>query len=295
MSSSKTYVFNILDKRDSIFMLQNSDKIGKPIFLNCPGQANIPSMSVIWKAGKKESDPKTRKKIRYIKGCDTIDFDEQVKQKYEPNPVADVIWIDMGQLVVSESPETKTLIEYMCACSWNEKAPERADDVKPLFTLFNPGADAEQTLKQRAEKKQAKELVESLFQEVGNSMEYDEERIDFLCKIFNVVDETYAQKCVSLIHLADTIPDSFVKSIADVKNVYVAAINEALQLNALNIAGDVASFPSTGNSFLKLESRTPEKKVEELVKFFLVSEGSTAWAQLHTEVDYIKKSELNKA
>src|SRR5690606_17364762 len=111
-------------------------------------------------------------------------------------------------------------------------APNRPDDYPPLYVRHNKEKIASDILADKAKKKRAQAIVEDLYEETPAGNVYDEQRIDFLCTIFGIRADEYAEKTLGIMEYAEQFPDIVVKAFDDHMNKVKSDVLYALQVNA---------------------------------------------------------------
>ena len=93
---------------------------------------------------------------------------------------------------------------------------------------------------------------------------------------------TPAEKLQVISQIAQSRPEFFVKTIADVTSAIKAEIMQAIHHEALSIAGDRASFRATNYNFYTFKAKAKEKdeRIGELIAYFATTEGKKDYTQI---------------
>lgn len=259
----ETVVFVALDQQTSqYFREEDPENDGKSVRL-AYNTRKIPNRSFVKFVDKDGME--VLKETRYIKNCPFIFIDEQDKNGYKPNPAADHIWLDKGQLIVQNNGSGVYLLKFLReGCSANLDCKNRSDNYKALFRELNTEVLAkndEEILDTRLE---ATELVTRLRYKVGKQVIYDENGLEFFSELHKMPPFTNgfnsSEAFMSIYRLAEAEPDRFLSKYREAKSEVERLINQAQAMGVLSADPERATLADDAQSVV---ITWPVKKLNE--------------------------------
>lgn len=286
----KILVLELVDRKKSSFILEDTFGTPEQKHLDAPSAYYLKNISI-----EKVKDGKgghTYKKLRYINGCDTPYFDEQVEKNFKPNPNMDVIEVKNGNLTVVRNGRDIGLYEYLMKCEFNESNENRPEGAEVKFRVLDTQKDSTKVLDNMYSEMEAMKAVYALGTKTKDGYIWDEEKIDYLCSLFSI-DPTseYATKVNHLLSLAKSQPQGFIKSIANVTASMQVEVAQAMQWQVVSISGDHASFMDGGKKFHSFKATNNEGKIQELVDYFLTRKGQNDYKTMAISTIHAKEKE----
>lgn len=290
----ETYIFEWCDKRDSGFFLDGTDR--NPVYLNAPERAWIPNTGFCAKeidevdvhgkpTGKKRI---VNTKIRYIENDNSIFLEDQEARKVEFNKKGNKIFMEKGYMYITETPSSKPLLEYLLCAYYRKSAPHRPDSVTPLYDIVKLNERAEKNNYDEELVIEAKSLLYKLRSKVKDGYQYNEEKVNKYCSLFNVyAGDDIAVKFSTLSQIAGSDPEKFIKLISIFDSSINTEVHQAIDMKIISIADGVASF-TDGEKILKIMSKEklPVKDaIEEISDFLQTSEGTGLLTELRARVE----------
>lgn len=210
------------------------------------------------------------KKIRYIKGCPTIDFDEQVKMGVQPNYLDDLIKFSNGHLTSVREGDI-SLYDYLMKCEYNVDAPNRPDDAIDIFKQLDVIKDAKDEDDIADLKYRAGAILQELKIKNANGFSYKKELLEFYCSLFKMPkfeSGFESEAWVALAQFADAQPAKFLNSLADSRSLTEAEVFMAVSTGVI-IIDNVRAYFADGEGFIMAvdKDNTPAQNGNELVDF----------------------------
>lgn len=294
-----TKYYEIVDRKPSGFIM---DGTGGTTFQQELTSPSIQWVSALGKTCVKQKDEDGREvnhyvEVRYINGCDSIIPDEQIKRGFVPKRLMDKIPIENGFMNVVRDGNTIGLYDYLEKSFWNEDNPDRPATADARYREVKMDKKAEVLLDEDELMTQAKSIVYSLRTNTGNPKapyRYDNDRIDTICKLVNVWDESNETKLVKLIKVAIQSPKEFLEIVTKSEQTIITEISHALEMNVINFDGNTAQF-SEGNKIivsLGAGNMRQDVKMEKLGAWLGTDEGNPILTELRAKLELAKEKEF---
>lgn len=262
---------------------EEQENAGKAI--SFPSARKIKSRSVIV---VEENGIKKHVPIRYIKGCDMILVSEQEEANVKPVPQEDVIWILNGSLSVTESGTDIGKYRYLKAYEGNIdniNRPEGAPDVyREISTQLVAEAD-EQNFDVEFE---VLKYLNTLKVKSGNQTSYNEDTLQFLCRLFSLpsFDGGFRSEAwVALAGKARENPTLFLERIQAERSKIEGDVLLALNFGAVIVDQVKAVFAVGNQLILQFPSGTGEEaRTEKLIDFMCNPRNQKLYEELRTQL-----------
>lgn len=296
MKKPETAIYYLVDRQPSDFIMQGTEKLPNPIRLDAPREFRMPNTSITYANDKGRL---VSKNIRFLYGVNDIDVDKQRDDKVEVREgnEMDQIYFLHGKLAIVNEGTSAPLFAFMEACVDNAGAPNRPDNIPATFYRFQPEQEALEAMKANSERLNAMKVVDNLYEETPNGLAFDLKRINFLCKVFNVVAETESEKVAALMQIAQVMPIELNTAVNDRLSEMKATIADGYTVGALMQEGNKV-YISNGDRRTEVlvfpsKIKTEDERMLELSYHFNNTEDGVAmWRQLLNDIDYMKKKQL---
>lgn len=286
--------YEIVDRKDSGFIMDGTGGTPYQQQLTAPSIQWISekAMTAVHKDGTKHYVP-----IRYINRCDTIDPIEQEKRGFVPNRFEDKIPIENGFFSVEREGATIGLYDFLEAAFWNQDNPDRPDNVQARYREIRLDKKAVALLDEDEILTQAKSLIYELRLNTGNAKtpyKYNVDRIDAICRLVNVWDETPERKLILLLQKATQFPKEFLDTVVKAEQTVITEVSHALELNVINFDINVAQ-ESEGSKIIYTvdgEKLSQEQKIEKLAAWLSTEAGNAALTKMRAQLEIAKEKSL---
>lgn len=293
IKAAEVGIYYLLDQQESDFIKEGTEHFPRhqQIRLKAPRDFRLCNQSIAMEL--KDGSVITRR-IRYIYGDNDIDETSQDLRKVrvtEGNQM-DQIYFKHGILVVPNEGITAPLFQFMECNVANAGAPNRNPNMPADYYRYHPEKEAKEKLKLVTERLEAAKLVENLYEDTPGGFKFDMKRINFLCRIMNVVTELPEDKVATLMAIANEMPNEFKTAVKDKLQEVKAVIAEGYTVGSLVTEGnqavltngsrrlDVLTFPA--------KMKTEDERMTELAQYFVSEEGAELYNQLLSDTNYMK-------
>lgn len=281
----KTRLYELLDTNESSYQLESADGSNSGIFLAAPSQRVIMSTSV---TVDKTTNAHTR--IRYIKGCPFIDLMVQNEKGYKPNVAtgADMIVFENGKLVVVEEGDGITLAKFIDSHAGNMTNENRRVDATPIFREIIKADQLEKGIDEYFTEQKVVKALGSIATKVGGSIQYDMEKLNYLCSLFKIVVEDEndpTEKLHAIITFGKQNPVKFLDATADDLADVKAIINQGIHLGIVAIDGANFIFTEGLKPIMKLKKKNVDKQLEEIAEYLNSKDGVADLEQIRTFIN----------
>jgi hypothetical protein len=297
--SSKAPVkyYEIAERKSSGFIMDGTRNTTYQQELSAPSIRWIPArgkMSVVSKDAKGR-EVKSFKEIRYIAGCDTIDPEEQKAKGLEPSKLDDKIMMENGFMTVVREGSTIGLYDYLESVFYNLDNPNRSKDATVIYREVKLDKKAVALVDEDESVTLAKSVVYKLRKNTGDKKEpyqYDTEKIDALCKLVNVWDETPERKLVMLLSKANSNPKQFLEIVENAEQTVILDITNAIELNVLRVDGNNIVMVDENKIVLSLgaEKYSERQKLEALANFLATGAGNSSLTEIRAKTEVVRKN-----
>lgn len=289
----------LFDKRNSGFILDGTENTIAMEELNCPTIRWIPNEG---KKGIMENNARKDVPIRFIKGCDTIDIEEQVKRGFKPNHYEDKIPIEKGYATIIREGNTASLYDYLTSVYYNADAPHRSPTAAKLFKIVQLDKEAEGYNEEDVVRAHAIMFVDGLRIKTGNDKEgkalykYNEDRISALCALLNVTGETPATQIFQIMSKAKSDSRYFMETVEKFEQTIITEVSHALELNVIKFDDNTAMYFNESKIIKNLGTQKlkKEEKIEQLADYLKTREGNPELTELRAKLDLAKEQALKK-
>ena len=284
--NQKLVIFELVDKRETSYRRETDDgSLGDA--LDSAGIRIIPSTSVEVKGNKEHV------RLRYVKGCQYLELDKQEKNGIRPSILgADAILFRFGKLILVDEGDDKIEIDYLRRIVLNEKNNHLKPQADLIFKELNDDKEAELSLQEYFTIDKVREKLSLLTIQKGTSggHKYDEDQIDFYCKLFGLEGYEsldYGIKLKALYDYSTVEPKKFLEKIADERSVINILVKEA-------VSNRIAEFEENNFKFVdgmlitKITSDDSNAQIDEVVDYLLKSSSSKILADIRYKVDNAK-------
>ena len=177
------------------------------------------------------------------------------------------------------------LYHFLKEHAQNESNPNRIESMQPVFREVMAEKNAETQNIDDFLISEAIMYIRQFVKEGKGGYEYDEPRIDTLCKLFNVQADGYGQKVTALTAVAKQKPQFFLKEAKASEQTLVIEVSHMVKLGVIEFAGTAVVLKSKGTKLKELGDGVKNNEKEKI-------EATAAW--LGTQVAE-KEYELLKA
>lgn len=295
-SKVPTKFYEIADKNSSGFIM---DGTGGTQFQQ---ELNAPSVQWIDSRGKRavqDQDGSVRyQEIRYIAGCDIIDPQEQEKRGFRPNRFEDKIPMTNGFMTVKREGNSIGLYDYLDQVFYNMDATNRPNTAATRFKEVKLDKKAETLLDEDEKITEAKMIVYSLREDTGNPKKkyrYNNDRIDAICRLVGVWDETEERKLILLLQKATTNASEFLEIVLRAEQTVITEISHALDLKVVSFDANVAKFTESKTVIVDLgnDKMKEDIKIEKLSSFLSTEQGNPALTEMRAKLEVAKQKSFN--
>lgn len=244
-----------------------------------------------------EQGSKVYKDIRYLSGSNIIDKEAQEKLGQLPNKLEDKIGIENGFMTVIRDGNTIALYDYLEKSFYNLDNPDRPDSATAIYREVKLDKKAVDLLDEDEMLTQAKSLVYQLRLETGdkkNRYKYNTDRIDAICRLVNVWDETPERKLILLLQTASQNPKLFLETVVKAERTVITEVSHSLELGVISFDKNVAQFVDGNEIIFTVEGDKlkQEQKIEQLASFFSTEEGNAGLTKMRTKLEIAKDKSL---
>lgn len=270
MSTKKypTLLLHLTGLENSEYALKGTEKSDSPQWLAAPNALFIPLTSVV-----KQKD-NTFKKIRHIRSASSIFVDEQEKQGVKPNPLEDAIIVTGQALSIDRAGRDVNAYDYLLACEYNLSNENRPADARALFEIIDTEAKAEKGIDTILLVSESQAILNELVRKVGDEYRYEEEKIDYFCKLFDIVEEGYATKFQKLALYVAHNPKVFLDTVRDSKDKVRQLVIGAEKFEVINFSAKGVSLNSTGAVIKQLTATKRPAQVDEFIDYLQSAIGA---------------------
>lgn len=294
VKEQKIRVFEIVDQQNSNYILEGTENTD-PVRLTSAALHRVPNRSVmvIKRDGRKIFEP-----IRYIRGCHSISVREQDEMGFKPNQQvgADELFFENGKLILVDDGEMATICNYFDHCAFNVSNENRREDATPIIRELKKAEEAQVSIDDFFTRTRATDYLKELVLKSGSgkkaTIKYKEEKIDYLCSLFQIVGlSDYGEKFHALINFASAQPNKFLESVANVAATTEVDVLQAIEYGVISFQDDKVVF-SDGNKVITTVKSSGKKREKELVEYFLSTEAEVNYKQLIIALRYQKGKRL---
>ena len=295
-SDTPVKYYEIVDRKSSGFIMDGTK--GTPM----QQEINVPEVVWIPASGKmsfeNEKGVKEYKDIRYISGCSILDPVEQKKLGFAPHKMNDKIPVEKGFMTVERSGDTVALYDYLEQVFYNTDSKDRPNTATAIFREVKMDKKAERLLDEDEVQTRAKSMVYELRLSTGskdNPYKYNTDRIDAMCRMLNVWDESPERQLVLLLNKAMTNPKEFVSIVERTEQTVITEVSHALEMNVIKFNGNVAQYTDENEIILSLgdDKLKPDVKIERLASWLSTEQGNGSLTKLRSKLEAAKAKLLS--
>lgn len=265
-------------------------------------QLKTPTVSWIPTEGvqvyKDENGTIRHKRVRHIKGCESIDIKEQELNGFRPNRMNDKIPFDNGFATIKREGSTIGTYDYLKSISDFLDNPLRSENVRPLYKEIKVDKKAVELLDEDELLTAAKSKVYSLRTNTGKDTPYiyNEDKINSYCKLLNVWDETPERKLILLLNKAMTNPKSFLEIVVKAEQTIITEVAHALQLGVIMFDGNTVQYAKENKVIIPLGkgNMSQDKKIEAFATYLQTEEGNNDLTELRAKTEVEKENQFSK-
>lgn len=295
-SDTPVKYYEVVEKKGSGFILDGTKGTPMQQELNCPEVTWIPSSgktSFVNEQGQKEF-----KDIRYVSGCSFLDPEDQKKRGFLPHKMNDKIPMEKGFMAVERSGNTVSLFDYLEKSFYNLDNPDRPQTATAIYREIKMDQKAEKLLDEDEIQTRAKLIVYELRLATGNEKspyKYNTDRIDAICRMLNVWDETPERQLLLLMNKAMTNPKEFVNIVERTEQTIITEVSHALEMNIIKFDGNVAQYIDENEIILSLgnDKMKPDVKIEKLASWLSTEQGNASLTKLRAKLEEAKQKLLS--
>lgn len=201
------------------------------------GETHLPNVykkvvKVNKKVGGEDMEVDELKTFRYIDGCKTIDYEEQLTLKY-PTLAEDAKSLQKPNIIFLKNYKyvdptlEPTLYEFLKNAPY-EKLNAKECGVTPEFEMIQPDKKATEKLKIYEDKDKAIELINKIFKKEDSTM------FDMVCAHFRIdTNSPRSEKKLLLREKAESAPDLVINAIAGINNSNEELVSFGSQMGLL--------------------------------------------------------------
>jgi hypothetical protein len=289
--------YEIVDRKPSGFIMDGTG--------GTPYQQELTSPSIHWVSAQGKTCVKDEKgishfvEIRFINGCDSIIPEEQIKKGFVPKRLMDKIPIENGFMTVVREGNTIGLYDYLEKSFWNLDNKDRPETADARYREVKMNEKAEALLDDEEMITQAKMIVFSLRKNTGDKKvpyRYDQDRIDSICRLVNVWDQSNETKLVKLMAEAIRNPKEFIEIVEKTEQTIITEISHALEMNVINFDGNTAMFTEGKKIIHPLGTGNfkEDVKMEKLGAWLATEAGTPLLTELRAKLELAKEKEFAK-
>lgn len=268
-------------------------------------QQELTAPSIQWISAQGKACMKDEKgikhfiEVRYLNGCDSIIPSEQEKLGFSPKRLMDKIPMENGFMTVYREGNTIGLYDYLEKVFFNFDNPDRPDTADARYREVKMDKKAEALLDEDELATRAKSIVYSLRKNTGNSKtpyQYEEDRIDAICRLVNVWDESNETKLVKLLKVAMQSPKEFIEIVEKSEQTVITDISHAIDLGVIRFDGNTAQY-CEGDKVIRsvgTGNMRPDVKIEKLAAWLMIPEGAATLTEIRAKNDLAKQKLLEK-
>jgi hypothetical protein len=286
--------YEVVDKANSGFIMDGTS--------GTQYQQQLTTPSVLWISSEamsavEEEGVKKHIKIRYINRCDSIFPLEQEKMGFTPNRFEDKIAIENGFATVERQGSTIGLYDYLEKSFYNEDNPNRPSNVPARYREVKVDKKAETLLDEDELVTHAKSLVYELRRNTGDKKipyQYNLDRIDSICRLVNVWDESPERKLILLLQKAIQQPKEFLEIVVKAEQTVITEISHAIELGVIIFNGNTAQY-CEGDKVIKIVGdgkMKPDQKAEALASWLTTEQGNSQLTELRGRIELAKEKLL---
>lgn len=290
--------YEIVDKKSSGFIMDGTENTQFQQELVAPSMQWISStgMTAVQVQGEDGKMTKHFKPIRYINRCDIIDEVEQDKRGFRVNRFEDKIGMENGFATVAREGTTIGLFDYFEKSFYNADNPDRPQNIAPRYREVKLDQKATQLLDEDELLTQSKSLVYALRLNTGKAgqYKYNTDRIDAICRLVNVWDESPERKLILLLQRAMQNPKQFLETVVKAEQTVITEVSHSIELGVLNFDKNVAQFSEGDKIIFNVtgDKLKPEQKIEQLAAWLSTDAGNSALTELRAKLETAKEKQL---
>ena len=299
-SKVETLVLEWINQRDSGY--RRDDMQGSPLEgkITCGKLCFVPNTGKMAVAIKDEKGNDTGRfkhvDIRYIKGCEEIEIQEQKKRGIDPSRIKteDAICLEKGTGIIKNEGDVG-FFKYMANVFYNADAPNRSKKAVALFRVVKKEEKVSEDNELDFARSEAVGLVKSMVSKTGNEYKYNETKIDnALDALGQFGGDTYAEKVGVLTSFAKAKPVLFLERITKVSDLLTTEISHALQLNVIQFAGSVVQYVEDNEVVAQLDSNLKKEraKIEGLAEMLKTPEYQSQYEKLKLRLEIAQENSL---
>jgi hypothetical protein len=284
--------YEIVDRKPSGFIMDGTG--------GTPYQQELTSPSIQWVSAqgktciKDKEGIKHYQEIRFINGCDSIIPAEQEKMGFTPKRLMDKIPMENGFMTVVREGSTIGMYDYLEKVFYNFDNPDRPDTADARYREVKMNKKAEALIDDDELITQAKSIVYSLRKNTGNPKapyQYDEDRINSICRLVSVWDESNETKLVKLLKVAISSPKEFIEIVEKTEQTVITELSHALELNVIVFDGNTAQYGEGNKIIYNLGSGNfrPDIKIEKLASWLQTELGTPHLTEIRVKLEIAKE------
>ena len=239
---------------------------------------------------------KQHKRMRHIKGCNTLDPVEQEKTGWKPNRLNDKIPFDNAFATIRREGSTIATYDYLTKATYFADNPLRPTSATKLYREIKIDERAEKLVDDDELLTVAKSKVYSLRLNTGKDKpyKYDEDKINSYCQLLNVWDETPERKLILLLSKATQNPNEFLQTIVKAEQTVITEVTHALQLGVIMFEKNTAQYTKESKIITNVGTgnMSEVKKIEALANYLQTPEGNNELTELRTNLEVEKERQF---
>jgi hypothetical protein len=284
--------YELVDKKNSGFIMNGTE--GTPYQQELMG----PSIQWISSTGRTcEIDEKGIKHyidIRYISGCDSIYPEKQKERGFSPNRFEDKIPFENNFTTVVREGNGIAQYDYLEKAFWNQDNPDRPATATPRYREVKLDKKAEVLLDEDEMQTHAKMLIYELRQTTGDKkvpFKYNTDRINSICRLVNVWDETPERQLMLLLSKAMQNPKEFLEVVTRSEQTLITEVSHAIELKVIRFDGNTVQSVDENKIYVSLgnEKIKEKDKIEKFASWLATYEGTNSLTELRAKVELAKE------
>lgn len=282
--------YELVDRKSSGFIMDGTDGTPYQQELNAPTVQWIPSTGKM--AIRDAKGTLMFQEIRYINGCTSIIPSEQANLGFSPKRFEDKIPMENGFSTVIREGDSIGLYDFMEKVFYNIDALDRPHTATGRFRELRIDKKATDVFNEDEAETHAKMKVYELRLNTGKKdtpYKYNEDRINAMCRLFSLWDETPERKLVLLLAKARSNPKEFLETVEKAEQTVITEITHALDLKVINFDGNnVLTDENTIIANLGSDKLKEVDKIERFASWLATHEGNNALTELRARIEMAK-------
>lgn len=300
-SNVETIFIELVDQRDSGWVLDGTAGTSREVRLKCPSAEFIPNRGFRLVEGiNPESGEKEwyNEEIRYIKNQRILSVAEQNAKGIKPSRARldDKIIVKGGNAAISREGAYIGLYDYIMSVFYNQSNEKRPVSAKALFKIKDVTKEDEQFNESEVAYSDAVQYIKTLYRKQGEKFVYNEEKINAISNLLMIYAESSAGKISGLMGYAKRDAKQFLNIALKFEDAIVTNISHGLELSVIKFDGNTVAYCNKDKVIADLGrgNLSHDTKVNKLAKLFEVAEYEEVYKEFLVELSMAKEKQLSK-